>query len=201
MSASSRAHRTPGQGDGKVDSTAPPRRKYRVLIVDDDERALRSISAVLSADVEVSTCTSAEHALKLLESRRFHLVCSDFMMAGMKGDELLRRVSNMPFFTSCLLITGADEYIRSRDGSHHYVILKPFDPARLIGIVLQLARLADMKRSVHSMADSLSAPDAAAPASSELGALERADAGALPGSSRAPSSRRLASRTPAGSAR
>ncbi|XXX72868.1 response regulator [Sorangium sp. So ce134] len=171
-----------------------------MLVVDDDDRALRSIVAVLSADVDVVTCTSAEHALKLLDARRFHLVCSDFLMPGMKGDELLRRVSSMPVYTSCLLITGADEYIRSMNSSHNYVILKPFDPERLIGIVLQLSRLAEMKRSVHSMTDSLgsSGPTGAA-AGGELVSCDPDEAGSLPDSAPAPPTSRLGARAAVGS--
>ncbi|WP_438026645.1 response regulator [Sorangium sp. So ce233] len=162
-----------------------------MLVVDDDDRALRSICAVLSAEVHVVACSSAEHALRLLEVERFHLVCSDFMMPGMKGDELLRRVSSMPLYTSGLLITGADEYLRSRDGSHNYVILKPFDPARLIGIVLQLARLAEMKRSVHSMAGSLGTTSLTTPTcGGERVSCDSPDA-SPESSQRVPSSRRV----------
>ncbi|WP_437729539.1 response regulator [Sorangium sp. So ce861] len=195
-----RAHRTLSQGQDDSDVHLISRRRYRVLVVDDDERALRSIAAVLSADVDVVTCSSAEHALKLLEARRFHLVCSDFLMPGMKGDELLRRVSELSVYTSCLLVTGADEYIRSMNGSHNYVILKPFDPDRLIGIALQLSRLAEMKRSVHSMTDSLgsSGPTGAA-AGGEMVSCEPPDAGAPPDSAPAPPTSRLGARAAAGS--
>ena len=198
MSVSSRAHRTISQGQGGAESSML-RRRHRVLVVDDDDRALRSICAVLSAEVHVVTCTSAEQALRLLEVEQFHLVCSDFLMPGMKGDELLRRVSSMPLYTSGLLITGADEYLRSKDGSHSYVILKPFDPDRLIGLVLQLARLADMKRSVHSMAGSLGTTSATAPAcGGETVSCEVADSCASPESSQSvPSSRLVACSTAA----
>ena len=33
----------------------------------------------------------------------------------------------------------------------YYVLLKPFDPARLLALVLQLARVADMKRAVSRL--------------------------------------------------
>ncbi|WP_104977582.1 response regulator [Sorangium cellulosum] len=169
-----------------------------MLVVDDDDRALDGITAVLSPDVDVVTCSSAEHALRLLEARRFHLVCSDFMMPGMKGDELLRRVASMSLYTSCLLVTGADEYMRSKDQSQNHVILKPFDPARLIGIVLQLARLAEMKRSVHSMADSLGwAGPAGVACGGEMVSCEAPDASASPDSTPAPSTSRLGARAEA----
>lgn len=187
MSSTVRVHRTSSQGQHRDATISSSRRKYCVLVVDDDERALRSISAVLSGDVDVVECTSAEQALVLLEAREFHLVCSDVVMPGMKGDELLRRVANMPVYTSCLLITGAEEYTRSKEAVYHHVLLKPFNPARLTALVLQLARLTEMKRSVHSMADSLTPTDAG----SELMSCGWPDAGMAPESSQAPRSTKL----------
>lgn len=158
-------------------------KRFRVLIVDDEQTVLDTISAILSEDVDVRTCRSAEQALKMLETGRFHLVCSDFKMPGMNGGDLLRSVASMPVYTSCLLITGANEYIRSRESSHHYVLLKPFDPARLVAIVLQLARLADMKRSVHCLTDSFSTSE---PLARAAGFPQPAGAEAAPESQRAP---------------
>ncbi|XXX73773.1 response regulator [Sorangium sp. So ce134] len=163
------------------------RRRHCVLVVEDDELMLSSISAVLTAEVDVVECTSAEHALALLEEREFHLVCSDLMMPGMKGDELLRKVSSMPVYTSCLLITGAEEYARSKEAAYHHVLLKPFHPDRLMAIVLQLARLTEMKRSVHSMADSLTQADPGG----ELVSCDWSEPGPVPDSSRAPRSTRF----------
>ncbi|WP_437326436.1 response regulator [Sorangium sp. So ce381] len=135
--------------------------RLRVLVVDDERRMLDSIAAILDDDIDVETCTSAHRALELLQTGQFHVVCSDYKMPGMNGDELLKRVAGLPFYTSCLLITGDEEYIRSSEVGRHYVILKPFEPARVTRIVLELARLAHARRS----ADASSAREAAAPAS------------------------------------
>ncbi|WP_437574501.1 response regulator [Sorangium sp. So ce887] len=152
---------------------------------------------MLSTDVDVVECTSAEQALALLETKEFHLVCSDLMMIGMKGDELLRKVTSMPVYTSCLLITGAEEYARSKEAGVLHVLLKPFHPERLMALVLQLARLTEMKRSVHSMADSLTPTDPGG----ELISCDGSDAGAAPeSSSRAPRSTRFEARVTRGAA-
>jgi DNA-binding NtrC family response regulator len=120
--------------------------RYRVLAVDDDDHGLATIAAVLSADVDVVTAPSAERALMLIEREPFHVVCSDFKMGGMNGVELLQRVSALPYAVGCLLLTGTDEYFRNDEGSPYFVLVKPFNPERLIALVLQLARNADMKR-------------------------------------------------------
>jgi len=125
--------------------------RYSVLVVDDDASFLTSIQRVLSDEVEVTTATSADEALELVKDHRFHVVLSDLAMPGMDGKALLRRIGQMPYPVSCLLLTGSDEFDRSKDGEHQYVLLKPFDPARLVTLVLQLARVAQMRRSVENM--------------------------------------------------
>lgn len=139
--------------------------RLRVLVVDDEQRMLDSIAAILSDDVDVTTCRSAHRALELLQTGQFHVVCSDYKMPGMNGEELLKRVTGLPRYTSCLLITGAEEYIRSSEGGRHYVILKPFEPTRITRIVLVLARLASARRSVDALASSSTPRETVAPPS------------------------------------
>lgn len=130
--------------------------KSRVLVVDDDARFLFTMDAILSEHVDVVTSTSAERALRLLSSNRYDLVCSDFEMPGLDGIDFLARVASLPFFVSTLLITGSERYIRAARSTHqYYVLLKPFDPQRLISLVLQLTHLTCMKRSVRSLKESV----------------------------------------------
>jgi CheY-like chemotaxis protein len=132
-------------GPGGTDSV-----RFDVLVVDDDAAALTSIAAVLGDDVNVVACSTPQGALDLLRTRSFHVICSDYRMPGMDGYELLRRVSELPEYVSCLLLTGSPEY-SSQESAKYYTLLKPFDPQRLIGIVLQLGRVAEMKRSVRQL--------------------------------------------------
>jgi DNA-binding NtrC family response regulator len=136
-------------------SSAEPK-KYSVLVVDDDPGVLTSITGLLSDDVEVASALSAERALELLKVRSFHVVISDFAMPGMDGTALLGRIAQMPEYVSCLLITGSDRYQVTAGPARHYVLFKPFDPERLIRMVLELGRVAEMKRSVKLMTASIS---------------------------------------------
>jgi DNA-binding NtrC family response regulator len=120
--------------------------RYRVLLVEDDLGVLESTAAILSDDANIVAVTSAEGALRVLASERFDVVCTDYKMAGMNGVELLQRVSELPYAVGCLLITGNDEYLRSDSGSPYYVLVKPYEPDKLIRLVAQLARIARMKR-------------------------------------------------------
>jgi len=156
----------PGSSSGgakgpRPDGPAGPgaAKRCRVLVVDDEPKFLESVAAILATDLEVVTCTSAEQALKLLASTRFHLVCADYSMPGMNGLELLERVGQLPQTTSGLLMTGSDDYARVQGQSRYHVILKPFDPERLLSLALQLARLTEMRRSVQSLTDSVMPPE------------------------------------------
>jgi DNA-binding NtrC family response regulator len=131
-------------------------RRYSVLIVDDDASVLTSVARLLSDDVDVETARSAEQALQLLKHRRFHVVISDFAMPGMDGHALLAQIEKMPEYVSCLLITGSDSYKRIAGETRHYVLFKPFDPERLLSMVRELGRVAEMKRSVKVMGDVIS---------------------------------------------
>jgi CheY-like chemotaxis protein len=122
--------------------------KYRVLVVDDDKRGIDTIAGVLWGDVDVVTATSGDGALRCLALDQFHVVCTDFKMPGMNGLELLHEVSRLPYPIGCLLITAADERFPSEEGNAFSVLLKPFNPERLIGLVLELARTTESKRAV-----------------------------------------------------
>jgi DNA-binding NtrC family response regulator len=132
--------------------------RYRVLVVDDDAWMARVIEATLVADMDVVTCPSGELALRMLENEDFHVVCADYKMPGMNGIELLARAARIREHIGCLLVTGADAQLLSEQRKNHYVLTKPFDPARLLGVVTQLARIAEMKRTVEDASARPSTP-------------------------------------------
>lgn len=133
------------------DSRSSPDARFRVLVVDDDPFVVESLQAILCDDVEVMTAHSGEQAAELLETSSFHVVCSDYLMPGMDGAELLRRASLLSQSVGCLMITGADEYFQAKMAARHYVLLKPVDPERLLTMILHLGRMIEMKRSVERL--------------------------------------------------
>lgn len=129
--------------------------RFRVLVVDDDPSVVESLHAILCDEVDVMTAHSGERAVELLQTTTFHVVCSDYLMPGMDGAELLRQASLLCQSVGCLMITGADEYFRAKMGTRHYVLLKPVDPERLVTMVLHLGRMIEMKRSVERLASGM----------------------------------------------
>ena len=134
-------------------AAAPPR--FKVLVVDDERSVLDGIGAVLEDAVDVVCCGSATEARRAVSAQHFHVVCSDYSMPGTNGLELLNEIAARSQNTGCLLLTGAEDYVKRKAFSGYYVMLKPFDPERLIALVLQLARIAAMKSSVHELRPSL----------------------------------------------
>ncbi|WP_246000936.1 hybrid sensor histidine kinase/response regulator [Brevibacillus panacihumi] len=66
-------------------------RKTRIIVVDDDSINLNILSKMLESEqYEVSTATSAQQALSILERKAVDLVISDVMMPHVSGYELTR---------------------------------------------------------------------------------------------------------------
>jgi two-component system, sensor histidine kinase and response regulator len=138
--------------------------RVRVLVVDDDQTALQTMEGVLS-DFEVVKCSSPLRALEIARAaeqarRPFDVVCSDYQMPAMNGVELLRAISLLEQQPSCILITGYVEVLRgSYAKASHIVgiIIKPFDPEQLIGLVGRLGRVTQLRRSIDQMAGRVSA--------------------------------------------
>lgn len=118
---------------------ATPRQRWRALLVDDDPWMLRIMRASLSSFARVVTCLSAEEALIALDREPFDVVCTDLVMPGMNGVELLRTVERTHRATARLLVTGAEERLPSEDRGRHAVLQKPFDPAHFAALVARLA--------------------------------------------------------------
>jgi DNA-binding NtrC family response regulator len=140
----------------RISRRPKPEKTLSVLIVDDDPNVLTSVESILSDEAQVMGAQSAERALELLKDHSFHVVISDFAMPGMDGHTLLAQIAAMPQYTSCLLITGSDSYQPLAGSARHYVLFKPFDPERLLRMVKELGRVAEMKRSVKAMGESIS---------------------------------------------
>ena len=81
--------------------------KIRVLIVDDEEEFVQSLSERLTIrDFDVTTSLSGEDALKKLKGYNFDLVILDVAMPGMDGVEVLREIKRIKPLTEVIMLTG-----------------------------------------------------------------------------------------------
>jgi len=78
-----------------------------VLIVDDEKDFLEIIAERLAArGMEVSTTTSAEDALNMVEENTYDVVIMDFMMPAMDGFKALKLMKARQSGMQIILLTG-----------------------------------------------------------------------------------------------
>lgn len=113
-----------------------PRKKTRILVVDDEVFICATVCRFLASDgYESLSANRAEEALEILEKEKFDLLLSDIMMPGMTGIELLAEVREKYPDMAVIMATGVDSRetaIRALElGAYGYMI-KPFDKNELI---------------------------------------------------------------------
>jgi CheY-like chemotaxis protein len=122
--------------------------KLAILCVDDETLILNSVVRQLQAEMGESyiyeTAENAEDALEILEELQDEeikviVIVSDWLMPGMKGDELLIEVHKRFPDTVKILLTGqADEVAIKRAKSQanlHQYLPKPWDKKDLIDCI------------------------------------------------------------------
>lgn len=143
--------------------------KPTVLLVDDEERVLRSLSLLFRPHFQVLTTTNGYEAERLVRERRVHVIVSDQRMPIMEGIEVLRRVRRASPHTQRLLLTGYADLqavIDSiNDGEVFRYLNKPWQMHEMLHAV---RRAADIALSLEATeAASEEEPAAGAPVGDE----------------------------------
>jgi two-component system response regulator HupR/HoxA len=111
------------------------RQRYGVLVVDDEEAIVESISMTLEDDYRVFTALSGKQGLEILEREDVALVIVDQVMPDMSGVEFLEKVVERRPQTVRMMLTGyADisSIVRAiNDGRIYRYIQKPWEPESL----------------------------------------------------------------------
>jgi len=119
----------PGSTDLEL-SPAPPRRRLRILVVDDEPNVCQVIALHLEDEGhEVHTAPDGIRGLERFVGERWDLVLTDWVMPGMKGDEFAAAIKRINPKTPVVLVTGfADRLTESgRQGSpFDLIVRKPF---------------------------------------------------------------------------
>lgn len=124
--------------------------QQQTVVVIDDARDVRDLLShvVARAGYRVVAATSGEEGLALLENETPSLICVDYMMPGIDGAEVVRRVRQMPRIaqTPVIVLTASSEEhtieMAFAAGADDY-ITKPFD-RRIV-----LARIASSIRAAE----------------------------------------------------
>jgi DNA-binding NtrC family response regulator len=135
--------------------------RLTVLVVDDEHPVLITAAALLSDDFRVLTASDATEALRLMDRNTVDVLCTDFNMPGRNGIQLLREATARQTHMSGVLVTGHAEYLEKRDKYEaqglYYLLIKPYEPQRLIEIVQRAAESARLKRVMSSLTTELGA--------------------------------------------
>jgi len=128
----------------------------RILIVDDEEAILKSLSAYLKLEgFEVETATSGEDAIETARKQKFNIVLLDINMPGVDGIETLKAIKAMDFSIQVIMMTAYstfDKTMKSLEFGASDYILKPFgDLAEILRLVrISEERLNRWKRNLSA---------------------------------------------------
>jgi len=120
--------------------------KPRILLVDDEERILRSLGMLLRMHYQVFATSDGHEALAILKREKIHVLISDQRMPIMTGTELLRQARAIAPDTIRILLTGyadADAALEAvNDGEIFRYINKPWGPKELRDTIAQAVQIA-----------------------------------------------------------
>lgn len=118
-----------------------------ILIVDDEEKNLKLLKAMLSVEpCEVVTASDGQAALRLVDERPPDLVLLDVMMPGMNGLDVCRRLKTdartqmIPVLMVTALREKEDRIMALKAGADDF-LSKPIDSTELIVRVKSLLRI------------------------------------------------------------
>jgi len=121
----------------------------KVLVVDDDVAILDMIRFALEqAGLEVQTATSAYDALLYINDDRPNIILMDWMMPGVSGIELTRRLrkdsntGEIPIIMLTARVTEDDKVSGLEAGADDYLV-KPFSPRELLARIKAVLRRSD----------------------------------------------------------
>ena len=133
--------------------------KPRILVVDDEAMVTRTLEGVLRMDGRLE-CVAANHprkGLELLETERFDVILSDFIMPELDGLAFLAKAREIQPEASRILLTGyadKESAIRSINeiGLYQY-IEKPWDNQQLLMILHNAAERTNLLRRLENGED------------------------------------------------
>lgn len=118
----------------------------KVLIVDDDNRNIITLSICLRADYNLLTALNAQEALEILEKDPPDIILLDIMMPDVSGFTLCTKLKNDPVTKGIpiIFITAKDsteDIIKGLDLGADDYITKPFKPAEVIARIRSTLRV------------------------------------------------------------
>ena len=133
--------------------------RNRILIVDDEQIALRNLEHIMKKEgYEVTSTQSGPNALKLLEEQYFDLVLSDLKMEKVDGNQILKRCKEVSPDTEVVMITGYASLQSAiqvmKKGAYDYVT-KPFKLDEVRRVVREALEKVMLKKENHQLREQI----------------------------------------------
>ena len=119
--------------------------RIKLLIVDDELVVQQSCVAIFNEKsncYDITTVSSGEEALQILEEKSFDIILTDIKMPGLPGLELLSTISNKYPGTAIIVITGyatVKTAVEAMKLGAVDFIPKPFTPDEIYNAVEKVA--------------------------------------------------------------
>jgi len=128
--------------------------KPTLLLIDDEERILRSLRMLFFTGYTVRMTTDPHEALRILRDEKVHVIISDQRMPLMQGSELLRLAREASPATMRILLTGYSDMEASiasvNEGEVFRYLLKPWVGEEVRRVVAEAAAIAEASFAVQS---------------------------------------------------
>ncbi len=99
-----------------------------ILLVEDEKDVRESVKLLLSIDHHtVTEAANAREALRLFTDSTYDLVITDYLMPGMKGDELARSIRNIAPTQPILMLTAYVEKLVATGTPVTNILANPMD--------------------------------------------------------------------------
>ncbi|MAQ16501.1 MAG: hypothetical protein CMN30_17120 [Sandaracinus sp.] len=125
-------------------SEEEPATSKRLLLAENDAGLARVLAIRLDLDGwDVTTVNDGEAALEVLRDKTVDVVLLDLRLPRMDGMEVLKRIAKGPSAPRVVLMSGyldSDNTLDAIRAGATEVLQKPVEPARLLGILEELAR-------------------------------------------------------------
>ena len=120
----------------------------KILVVEDDMDIHNLIKNVLEKErYDVISAYSGTEALLLIEKKDLDLILLDLMIPGLSGEEIIKKVKNIPIIVISAKISSEDKVNALSIGANDY-ITKPFNTNELLARIKVQLRLSKKDNNV-----------------------------------------------------
>lgn len=113
--------------------------KIKLLVVDDEERFLRTLTQRLSLrDFDVTPVTSGQEAVNLAREQEFDLALVDLKMPGMTGEQVLESLKQEHPLMEVIILTGhgsIDSAVHCTQVGSYCYLQKPCETDELLEVL------------------------------------------------------------------